>query len=125
MLPPKRSEGTTTTRRVLVVDDNEAVRESIAEILRLGGYEVSEAQDVAQAANEVAGSGAHLVLLDLGLDHGGLNLLEELDSTVPVILMSGSRDTPISDPRIAAFLSKPILPDRLLEEVALHMRSSE
>ncbi len=54
--------------RVLVVDDNEGLRENLAEALELEGYEVMVAEDGAGALARLAqGPLPHVVLLDLVL----------------------------------------------------------
>jgi DNA-binding response OmpR family regulator len=54
--------------RILVVDDNEALRENLAEALELEGYEVSVAEDGARAQTRLAQDPLpQVVLLDLML----------------------------------------------------------
>jgi two-component system, NtrC family, C4-dicarboxylate transport response regulator DctD len=108
--------------KVLVVDDDEDVRHSFAEILRLAGYQVGEAADFDQVSDVLAQGGVSLLLLDLGLPtKRGLDVLERLENPPKVILMSGS-DEPVLHPKASVFLSKPIAPQRLLEEVERQMR---
>jgi CheY-like chemotaxis protein len=52
-------------RRVLVVDDNEDVRETCASILRIRGYEVCTAYNGQTALDTVAAFRPHIVLLDI------------------------------------------------------------
>lgn len=54
-------------RRVLVVDDNLDVAESLAMLLRLDGNEVHTAHDGTEAIEKAAESRPEIVLLDLGL----------------------------------------------------------
>ena len=55
----------TDSKRVLVVDDDRAIREALAEALDLEGYEVLTAPDGAQALEKVQHQRPHVVLLDL------------------------------------------------------------
>jgi CheY-like chemotaxis protein len=108
--------------KVLVVDDDDDVRHSFAEILRLAGYQVGEADDFDHAWDLLAEGGVSLLLLDLGLPtNKGLDLLDRLENPPTVILMSGS-DAPVVHPKAAVFLSKPIAPQRLLDEVERQIR---
>jgi two-component system, NtrC family, response regulator AtoC len=80
-----------STRRVLVVDDEELIRWSVAERLRTDGYDVAEA-GTAAAALEEAEQGVDLVLLDYGLpDEDGLVVLRkirELDPDTLIIMLT-------------------------------------
>jgi DNA-binding response OmpR family regulator len=77
---------------VLVVDDEPAIRESLAFALRRDGFEISEAASLREARAGVAS--ADLVILDLVLPDGnGLEFLRSLRARtdVPVIILT-SRD---------------------------------
>jgi two-component system C4-dicarboxylate transport response regulator DctD len=111
---------------VLVVDGDESVRRSTADILRFGGYRVSEAAGPDEALDLLADGGVGIMLLDIGLSNGNLTrVLDQVESPPPVILLSGSRDVAVADPRVAVLLDKPTPPQRLLEEVATHIRESD
>ena len=77
---------------VLVVDDEPAIRESLAFALRRDGFGIAEAATLREA--ELRGAGADLIILDLVLPDGsGLDFLRALRarSDVPVIVLT-SRD---------------------------------
>ena len=77
---------------VLVVDDEPAIRESLAFALRRDGFAIEEAAALREA--EQRGAGADLIILDLVLPDGsGLDFLRSLRarSDVPVIVLT-SRD---------------------------------
>jgi len=98
------------------MDNNESLRESTAEILALAGYEVSQASGPDQALDQLGGGNIDLLLLDLGLEGQGLQVLEDATNLPIVIGTSGSKRE-FSDPRVCAFLPKPFAPDLLLAEV--------
>ena len=53
--------------RILVVDDNAIGRESLADVLRLAGHEVSEAADGPAALGLARDFRPRIVLVDIGL----------------------------------------------------------
>jgi len=82
-------------RPILVVEDDEATREAIAELLRSEGYPVATARDGAEAHAYVNASLPEIVLLDLHLPHvGGFELLREWrahprTADLPVFVLTG------------------------------------
>lgn len=108
---------------VLVVDDQEAVRSSVADILRGVGYVVSEAADVRGALAISSSTAVAVIVLDLHMpDADGTALLDAWENCPKVILMSGQPlggDAAISrDPRIYMVVRKPFRPQLLLDAVA-------
>jgi two-component system, OmpR family, response regulator MprA len=78
--------------RILVVDDDRAVREALRRALTLGGYEVQLAGGGAQAIEAVAQSLPDAVVLDVGMpDIDGLEVcrrLRLLGNRVPVLILT-------------------------------------
>jgi two-component system catabolic regulation response regulator CreB len=77
---------------VLIVDDEPAIRESLAFALKRDGFQVAEAASLREAQQRI--EGADLIVLDLVLPDGnGLEFLRSLraQSDVPVIVLT-SRD---------------------------------
>jgi DNA-binding response OmpR family regulator/signal transduction histidine kinase len=86
--------GRTTGARVVVVDDDPAIRAICAEVLRGHGYEVDEAGDCASARRLVIEQRPQVVLVDVQLPDGdGFSLL------------AGLAERRASDPFAAVFLS--------------------
>lgn len=80
-----------TAGRVLVVDDEEAVRQLLRRLLTIQHYEVIEAEDGPAALKLVETQNPDIVLLDVMLPtQDGLDVLSELRTTsdIPVILVS-------------------------------------
>lgn len=81
-------------QRVLIVDDDEAIRETTAEYLSGHGYQVATAADGAEMRAAFAGTGApQLVLLDLNLPgEDGLSLTRWLRAhhQVAIIMVTGA-----------------------------------
>ncbi len=111
--------------RVLVVDDNEDFRDSIAEALTNQGISVSVAADGTEALVILADDHLpHLVLLDLwmpGLDgHGVLKEMREDPRLAPVrvIVLTAVDIEPVAAP----CLVKPFRVETLLDRMAAVLR---
>jgi DNA-binding response OmpR family regulator len=78
--------------RIVVVEDEPAIRRGVADALRLTGYEVAEAGDGPVGLQEAQSGGVDLVLLDLMLPKmDGFQVLAELRRvcpTRPVIILT-------------------------------------
>jgi DNA-binding NtrC family response regulator len=85
--------GASAPLRILIVDDDDAVRESLGLSLETMGYDVDYARDGRSALAAIAQVAPEAVVTDLQMPGmGGLDLLRELASRkngVPVIAMSG------------------------------------
>jgi len=107
---------------IMVVDDEQSVRDSIRAILEDEGYSVVEAVDGEQALEKVNTDKPDGVLLDIwmpGIDGiDTLRGLKQLDQDLPVVIMSGhgSIDTAVQATRLGAFdyMEKPLSIDRLV-----------
>jgi len=118
--------------RVLVVDDEPAVRRVAARMLRRLGYEPEEVPGGLEAVERVrAEPGAFaLVLLDLDMPRmdgrACLRALRELEPTLPVVLSTGLPASELEDLREAehvGLLPKPYVMSQLSETVAAAIRS--
>jgi len=78
--------------RILVVDDDQAVRESLKRALVLEGYEVELAEDGKSALHSLAQSAPDAILLDLQMpDVDGLEVcrrLRSLGDSTPVLMLT-------------------------------------
>jgi len=94
-----------TNARILVVDDENDIRELVREILSEEGYTVETAGNAAEARAACAQQAPDLVLLDIWMpDTDGISLLREWQQsqalTAPVVMMSvTARSKPRSRPR--------------------------
>ncbi|MDD3685054.1 hybrid sensor histidine kinase/response regulator [Desulfovibrio desulfuricans] len=110
--------------RVLVVDDEPAFSEPLAERLALRGYETATAQDADAALVELARGPRDLIFLDVGLPGmDGVDLLKILREHYPqtdVVMLSGAGDMgkAVQAMRRGAlnWLSKPVGMDGILAE---------
>ncbi|MBM3846888.1 MAG: sigma-54-dependent Fis family transcriptional regulator [Verrucomicrobia bacterium] len=112
--------------RVLVVDDQEPLRDVIRMMLESGGYEMVEAADAAALRTAYGGTAPDVVLLDLKLPDGdGLDLLPQIKVQWPsaeVIVLTGHASFEIAVEAVKRgafhFQQKPIDPKGLLNLVA-------
>jgi DNA-binding response OmpR family regulator len=85
-----------TTRRILVVDDEEPVRTLLRDCFELDGYQVVEASDGREASARLAEAPVNLVTLDLNLGgESGLELARQIRAAcnVPIVMITGKGDT--------------------------------
>ena len=109
---------------VLIVDDEQDIRNLIAGILEDEGYEVRQAGDSDSALREINKRCPSLVLLDVWLQGSSLDgleilsLLSERYPHLPVVIISGhgNIDTAVSAIRAGAYdyIEKPFKADKLL-----------
>ena len=78
--------------RILIVEDEEAIRSALAENLRLEGYEVEEAGDGIEASRKLETEPIDFLILDLMLpEKSGTDVLKELrekGSKIPVLVLT-------------------------------------
>lgn len=111
-----------TPKRILLVDDNPAIRKLVGAVLRSGGYDVLSAGDGLEALGILqTNSSIGLVLSDVVMgEMTGLQLCEKLKASRPelkCILMSSYDVGSIAAELGAYFLAKPFLPNDLLGKV--------
>jgi CheY-like chemotaxis protein len=115
-------------RRVLVVDDNDDVRETLTELLRLLGHEVAGAASGTEALEQAPAYAPEIVLLDLGLpDVDGCEVARRMrdlpayDATVLIALTGYGQDEDkrrVAEAGFDMHLIKPIEPSDLEKVIA-------
>ena len=110
-----RETGSTTSRRILVIDDEPGIRETLVQLLGVLGFEVVEADGGRSALARLAEGAVDLVLTDLGMpDMNGWEVARAVKArapNVPVVLVTGwGEDGPApgaDHSLVMAVLSKP------------------
>ena len=113
------------TPKILVADDEEGIRELIADILAGAGCDVVAVCDGQQAWEELHRRQYDLLVTDNDMPClSGLELIERIrkgGTTMPIIVASGTfaAESIGKDPRlqVTAFLAKPFYPQELLRAV--------
>jgi CheY-like chemotaxis protein len=113
-------------RRVLVVEDDEGIRRTVADVLQDGGYLVDGAVDGAEAIEQMQRRRPDLILLDLhmpGMD-GWEFLAVKAERTgladVPVLVLSATSERGLGNAQqegAPIYVRKPFVVDELLAEV--------
>ena len=119
--------------QVLLVDDDAAVRDAVAQTLELADLEPITAASFVAAKDLITSGFRGVILSDIRMPgRDGFHLLEYAkaqDPDLPVILLTGEGDVPMAvkamDQGAFGFLEKPCSPNDLLSvlERALHTRS--
>jgi DNA-binding NarL/FixJ family response regulator len=124
---------TVAKQTVLVVDDDESVRNLLRDALERGGFTVREAVDADGALAAVQTSLPHLVVLEVVLPRvSGYELYKELrerlGEDLPIIFVSGERTD--SYDRVAGlllgaedYIVKPFDPDEIVARVRRSLRT--
>jgi CheY-like chemotaxis protein len=110
--------------QILIVDDDDAIRDMVAMVLEDEGYQVATAPNGAQALGLIQQGAPSLVLLDLNMPvMTGWELHARLRTEapgIPVVFMTAGQEASAEARRHAAagFLAKPFDLDDLLKVVA-------
>ena len=116
---------TAARRRILIVDDDRALRFVLSELLSDAGHTVDQAADGREALRRLDTGAFDIVLLDIGLpDMSGLDVLTHARSvsSPPIVVMMTADDTP--ETLLAAvrqqayrYLRKPFAPTAIVEVI--------
>ncbi len=127
------SEGGISLPRILLVEDNEAIRGAFSILLEESGYAVLQAGSGGEALEASTSAPPHLILLDLGLpDMSGLDVAralrarEETRST-PIVALTGraleTDQAACMEAGCTDYLTKPIDTEQLLRVIAEHLEA--
>jgi DNA-binding response OmpR family regulator len=112
--------------KILVVDDEKVARKSLADILRLEGYDVTEVDSGSKALEALEDDEIDLMLLDIrmpGID--GIEVMQKAteispDTEIIMLTAHGSMESAVESLRFGAhdYLIKPSSPQEILSSVA-------
>ena len=114
---------------ILIVDDDENIRELLRLHLSAAGYEVQVAEDAISAGYLVLRSPPDLIISDVNMPHmDGFEFVAALKSDktiphIPVIFLTSMEEGDYRGKELGAvgYLTKPVRSDRLLSMVAQHV----
>jgi FixJ family two-component response regulator len=120
------------TATVLIVDDEPAVRKSLARLVRAAGYAVQAFASAREFLDRSNRDAVGCIVLDVTMpDFTGLELQEALSATrsiLPIIFLTGYADVPKAVRALkggaADFLSKPVEKDELLDAIDRAIRTN-
>jgi DNA-binding NtrC family response regulator len=119
-------DSTPARGKILVIDDEADIRESLETLLEMEGYTVELAADGAEGLTKLTKARYDLVLLDLMLpDRNGMDILADVrgrDEETPIIMLTayGSVEVAVNAIKAGAsdYFSKPWDNEKLLIEIA-------
>lgn len=114
------------TKHLLIIDDEEPIRDILRETLTIAGYRVTAVSNPVEALQVIRIDPPTLVITDLQLvDSDGFEVIEQvkaLDPTIPIIILSGMLFDLDEIPdevskKIAAYIPKTSSLSTILQEV--------
>jgi CheY-like chemotaxis protein len=118
-------------KHVLIVEDDDAIREALAEVLEEAGCTVAVAANGSQALTRLRSGGPlpGLILLDLmmpvmdGFEFSEAQSLDPQLRNIPVVVMSaaGHVEANLERTRAASYLRKPMTIEAILEVIVRHL----
>ena len=118
-------------RRVLLVDDDAAVREALGQTLELAEFDAITAGSFVEAKDRISAQFEGVIVSDIRMPgRDGFHLLDyahEQDAELPVILLTGEGDIPMAVRAMSAgafdFLEKPCAPQDLISVIERALRT--
>jgi len=119
-------------KRVLIIDDEQVVLDSVDKILTSYGYDISTTSKAGIGVRRATNEPFHIVLTDIRMpDMDGLTVLRDIKRvkpTLPVLIITGyaTVDSAIQAMKLGAvnYIEKPFTPEELVRAVVSAMDSS-
>ncbi|MBI5640503.1 MAG: response regulator [Nitrospirae bacterium] len=120
-------KGPTQTKNILIVDDENHVRQLLSLILKTEGYTVIEAINGRDALNKMNGNDISMVITDLRMPHmDGIEFAKQLKGkpdyrSVPIVMLTsefqGYKKREGENAGITHWIAKPFIPQQLVRMV--------
>ena len=122
-----------TYDKILIVDDDDILRESMVTILENEGYILDVARSGYEAKLKLGNKIYNLVILDIRLpDTNGIDLLASINKEAPrmkKIVLTGFPDTETAiksvNENADAYLVKPFEPEKLIDVISTHLKQQK
>lgn len=124
MTPPQQT-------KILVIEDDDAVRQNLADMLELNGFQVATARNGTEGLAAAKQGAPTIIITDVAMPGmTGFELLEAFRAdpelrTVPVIVISASVDRPATrrgmELGAADFITKPFTEDEMLQSIGARL----
>jgi len=122
-------------KRILLIEDNAANRKLLSDVLRLGGYEVTETQAAREGIDLALEESFDLIVMDIqlpeldGLAATAILRKDPRTSSVPILAVTAHAmrgdESRILEAGCDGYVSKPIAYKKFLAEVARLISKSE
>jgi CheY-like chemotaxis protein len=117
------------SNKILIIDDEEFIRDSVSKTLHGAGFETVTASNLEEASQHIQKENLDLIICDIMLPHvGGFELVDRLKEDpgkkhIPVIIMTGMESDilKMTVSHANSILAKPFNSEQLLEEVKKHV----
>ncbi len=119
--------GEKQSKRILIVEDEVELADSLKNLLEKCGYQVKTAYDTASGIGLVQREEADLITLDLAVPGGGgFSILKEIrnggpNKTTPVLIMTASTEQMVKDEAenigVSGYMCKPFEPEELIQTI--------
>jgi two-component system phosphate regulon response regulator PhoB len=121
-----------SAKRILIIEDEQSVREMIGFVLNGAGYDIEEATDVREAQNQIAETLPDLILLDWmlpgmsGVEYARRLKKQELTREIPIIMLTArvEEEDKVLGLESGAddYVAKPFSPRELVARIKAVMR---
>lgn len=114
--------------KILIVDDDKELLDSIVELLVGSGYAVDKSTDAKSAINKIKNNNYSIVLSDIQMpDFDGLWLARNMPNATPIVLMTafGSIDRAVESMKIGVrdFITKPFKKNTIIRTIEENKRA--
>jgi CheY-like chemotaxis protein len=111
--------------KILIIDDEEFIRDSVSKTLTGAGFETLTANDLEEASKHIQQENLDLIICDVMLPHlGGFELVDRIKDDpdkkhIPIIIMTGMEQDVLkmTVSNANAIIRKPFNSKQLLDEV--------
>ena len=115
-------------KKILIVDDSKAIRQSISYVLEQNGYQVAEAEDGLDALERLEAAPVDLIITDVNMPNmNGIELIEAVRAdtraaAVPILVLTTESGSSVLEKGKAAgasgWIVKPFSTDKLVAAVS-------